>query len=136
MSLEKSSPPYGTQPYPKALLDIYRSIRLVTELRLAGATTIDDANRVLDDFLPRFNERFGVPSRHAETAYRVLEPGMCLDTVLCLKYRRRVGRDNTVKYRWRTLQLLPDRGRPSYAGSVMMCSKDWTDDSQCNTKGV
>ena len=93
--------------------------RLVTELRLARATTIDDANRVLDDFLPRFNERFGVPSRHAETAYRVLEPGMCLDTVLCLKYRRRVGRDNTVKYRWRTLQLLPDRGRPSYAGSVV-----------------
>ena len=93
--------------------------RLVTELRLAGATTIDDANRVLDDFLPRFNERFGVPPRHAETAYRVLEPGMCLDTVLCLKYRRRVGRDNTVKYRWRTLQLLPDRGRPSYAGSVV-----------------
>ena len=44
---------------------------------------------------------------------------MCLDTVLCLKYRRRVGRDNTVKYRWRTLQLLPDRGRPSYAGSVV-----------------
>ena len=32
--------------------------RLVTELRLARATTIDDANRVLDDFLPRFNERF------------------------------------------------------------------------------
>ena len=93
--------------------------RLVTELRLAGATTIDDANRVLNDFLPRFNERFGVPSRHAETAYRVLEPGMCLDTVLCLKYRRRVGRDNTVKYRWRTLQLLPDRDRPSYAGSVV-----------------
>ena len=75
MSLEKFSPPYGTQLYPKALLDIYRSIRLVTELRLARATTIDDANRVLDDFLPRFNERFGVPSRHAETAYRVLEPG-------------------------------------------------------------
>ena len=44
---------------------------------------------------------------------------MCLDTVLCLKYRRRVGRDNTVKYRWRTLQLLPDRARPSYAGSVV-----------------
>ena len=58
--------------------------RLVTELRLARATTIDDANRVLNDFLPRFNERFGVLSQHAETAYRVLEPGMCLDTVLCL----------------------------------------------------
>ena len=93
--------------------------RLVTELRLAGATTIDDANRVLNDFLPRFNKRFRVPSEHADTSYRVLDPGMCLDTVLCLKYRRRVGRDNTVKYRWRTLQLLPDKGRPSYAGSVV-----------------
>ena len=54
-----------------------------------------------------------------DTAYRVPDPGMCLDTVLCLKYRRRVGRDNTVKYRWRTLQLLPDRAQPSYAGSVV-----------------
>ena len=35
--------------------------RLVTEMRLAGATTIDDANRVLNEFLPRFNERFRVP---------------------------------------------------------------------------
>ena len=56
--------------------------------------------------------------RRTHTAY-VLDPGLCLDTVLCLKYRRRVGRDNTVKYRWRTLQLLPDRARPSYAGSVV-----------------
>ncbi len=91
---------------------------LGVQLIFARATTIDDANRVFDDFLPRYNERFRVPSQHADTAYRVLDPGMCLDTVLCLKYRRRVGRDNTVKYRWRTLQLLPDRGRPSYAGSV------------------
>ena len=93
--------------------------RLVTELRLAEAATIDDANRVLADFLPRFNQRFRVPPQHAETAYRVLDPQMCLDTTLCLKYRRRVGRDNTVKYRWRTLQLLPGTDRPSYAGAVM-----------------
>ena len=93
--------------------------RLVTELRLAGAITIDDANRVLADFLPRFNQRFRVPPQHAQTAYRVLDPQMCLDTTLCLKYRRRVGRDNTVKYRWRTLQLLPGTDRPSYAGAVM-----------------
>ena len=32
MSLARSSPSYGTQPYPTALLDIYRSIRLNCEL--------------------------------------------------------------------------------------------------------
>ena len=41
---------------------------------------------------------------------------MCLDAVLCFKHRRRVARDNTVKYRWRTLQLLPSRDQPSSAG--------------------
>ena len=33
MSLARSSPSYGTQPYPTALLDIYRSISLPRERR-------------------------------------------------------------------------------------------------------
>ena len=33
--------------------------RLVSELRLAGASTILEAKRVLGDFLPRFSERSG-----------------------------------------------------------------------------
>ncbi len=93
--------------------------RLVTELRLAGAVTMEDANAVLKEFLNRFNARFGVPARHPEAAYRPLELGVCLDTVLCFRHSRRVARDNTVKYRWRTLQLLPWTERRSYAGAVV-----------------
>ena len=44
---------------------------------------------------------------------------MCLESILCSKHRRRVARDNTVRYRWRTLQLLPGTDRPSYAGAVV-----------------
>ena len=47
--------------------------RLVTELRLAGVTTIDEANEVLHRFLPRFNEKFGVPAEHSSVAYRSME---------------------------------------------------------------
>ena len=93
--------------------------RLVSELWLVGATTIDDANRVLQGFLPRFNSRFKVPAQELEVAYRAVEGAMCLERVLCFKYRRRVARDNTVRYRWRTLQLLPGTDRPSYAGAVV-----------------
>ena len=93
--------------------------RLVTELRLAGATTIEEANVVLKDFLVRFNTRFGVVAQHPEVAYRPLEPDACLDSVLCFRHSRNVARDNTVKYRWRTLQLLPGMERPSYAGTVV-----------------
>ena len=43
---------------------------LVTEMRLAGATTLADANRILGEFQPRFSERFGVPAAKAGLAYR------------------------------------------------------------------
>ena len=90
--------------------------RLVTELRLAGAKTIDQANTVLQDFLPRYNARFAVPAELAEPAYRPLDLQRPLDEILCFKHTRKVARDNTVKFQWRTLQLLPSMERPSYAG--------------------
>ena len=46
--------------------------RLVTELRLAGATTIEEANVVLKEFIDRFNERFGVAAQHPEASHRPL----------------------------------------------------------------
>ena len=68
--------------------------RLVAELRLAGATTIEEANVVLKEFLERFNTRFGVVAQHPEVAYH-LGAEVCLDTVLCFRHRRKVARDNT-----------------------------------------
>ena len=62
--------------------------RLVTELRLAGATTIEDAGVVLRDFLPHFNERFGVSAPESEVAYRPVDGGTCLDRMLCFRHSR------------------------------------------------
>ena len=93
--------------------------RLVTELRLAGASNIGEANRVLEQFLPRFNRRFGVPPLYPEPAFRPLAPELCLEQILCFKHRRRVARDNTVRFQLHTLQLLPGPERPSYAGAAV-----------------
>ena len=93
--------------------------RLVTELRLAGADSIRKANRVLEQFLPRFNQRFRVPPQHPEPAFRPLDPELCLEQVLCFKHRRSVARDNTVRFQLHTLQLLPGPERPSYAGAAV-----------------
>ena len=90
--------------------------RLVTELRLAGASTIDEASLVLQEFLPRFNARFAVAAEQPETAYRPVPAELSLTETICLKDTRKVARDNTVKYQWRVLQLLPGAERPSYAG--------------------
>ncbi len=93
--------------------------RLVSELRLSGASNIAEANPVLWDFLPRFNQRFAVPAAQPGQAYRPVNPDMDIDSILCLKERRRVARDNTVQYRGRTLQLFPDADRVSYAGAYV-----------------
>ncbi len=93
--------------------------RLVTELRLAGAGSIGTANSVLEQFLPRFNRRFQVPPQHPEPAFRPLDPELCLEQILCFKHKRRVAKDNTVRFQLHTLQLLPGPERPSYAGAAV-----------------
>jgi hypothetical protein len=89
--------------------------RLVAELRLAGVSTVEGANRFLEEFLPRFNERFSVPPTQSEVAYRPLAPGTDIDEVLCFKERRKVAKDNTIQYRGKTLQIYPGTERTSYA---------------------
>jgi len=93
--------------------------RLVSELRLSGASNITEANLVLWDFLPRFNQRFGVSAAQPGQAYRPISLGMDIEGILCVKERRRVARDNTVQYRQRTLQLFPDADKLSYAGAYV-----------------
>ena len=98
--------------------------RLVTELGLSGAATIMEANEVLNNFLPRFNEKFGVQAELSILAYRSLEQSVSLHGILCFKHRRKVSRDNTVKYNRHTLQLLPDGTRPTYAGVQVEVQED------------
>ena len=90
--------------------------RLVTELRLANTSTIDQAKEVLQESLSRFNAQFLVAAEQPETAYRPVPAELLLTEVICIKDTRKVARDNTVKYHWRVLQLLPGAERPSYAG--------------------
>ena len=110
--------------------------RLVTELRLAGASSIGAANRVLEQFLPRFNRRFQVPPQHPELAFRSLDPELCLEQILCFKHRRKVANDNTVRFQLHTLQLLPGPERPSYAGAAVEVLEGLDGGSRCGTKGT
>ena len=109
----------------------------MAELRLAGANTMDEANRVLEDFLPRFNARFSVPASQSGSAYRRPPQDLDLAGVLCFLYQRTVAGDNTIRFAGRTLQLLPGLERPSYAharvevqerldGSLVVCCQGQT----------
>ena len=92
--------------------------RLVTELRLAGAKTMDQANAVLHAGLPAPLQRSFCRARRF-CRLRPTVPGISSApwTKSCASSTSaKVAKDHTVKYQWRTLQLLPSAERPSYAG--------------------
>jgi transposase len=86
--------------------------RLVSELRLAGASNIREANEVLWKYLPSHNRKFAVPPAQPESVFRT--PGRDWKTLFCLKYQRTVGLDNVIRFGSQRLQVLPN-GRYSYA---------------------
>lgn len=93
--------------------------RLGSELRLAGAGTLAEANAVLAAYLPRFNTRFEVPPAQAGSAYRPLPPDCVAAQIFCFKYTRVVAADNTVQFGAARLQLLAGPDRLSYARATV-----------------
>jgi transposase len=89
--------------------------RLVSELRLAKATTMEEANRMLTDYLPIFNRDFQVTPVVAESAYRKTVRGFIPDRYFCNKYNRVVGGDNVIKFKGKRIQIGPLNGRASFA---------------------
>lgn len=89
--------------------------RLVFELRLAQARTIEEAQRVLDRFLPRYNARFAQPPARPEPAWQPAPADF--ERICCFKYQRTVSHDNTISLDGRLLQLHPGPGGRSYVGA-------------------
>ena len=76
---------------------------------------MEEANQVLWDFLPRFNQRFAVPAGEPGLAYRPLPDTLNPDTIFCFKYERTVSKDNVIRFGGHRLQIMPTNGRLSYA---------------------
>ena len=89
--------------------------RLVKELRLAGiGADVAAANRYIREvYLPAHNARFAVPAELEGDAFVPVEPAQWHD-VLCLQETRQVGKDNTVAWQGRRLQIPPNRLRPHF----------------------
>jgi hypothetical protein len=88
--------------------------RLVSELRLRGIATLDDANAFLPEFLADFRRRFSRPPATPLAAWRPAPRD--LERVLSCRYARVVARDNTIRIAGRWAQIPPGPHARSYAG--------------------
>jgi transposase len=93
--------------------------RLPQELRLAGITDLQGANRFLEEgYIAEFNNKFAVAAAEKETAFR--RTGRTdLEWVFTLQSERVVNKDNTVAIADRIWQLEKSRFRSSLAGCTV-----------------
>lgn len=80
--------------------------RLVKELRLAGVCTIEEANTFLETYLPLHNKRFTRKALKEGDLHRRQPMGIKFKDILCIKAKRKIGNDSTV--RWRGRRFLVD----------------------------
>jgi len=87
--------------------------RLVSELRLAKANTVEQAQAVLERYLPMHNRKFSKPVL-AQPAWRKASVQR-IEQALCFKQQRTVAKDNTVTFEGTVLQIPKKSPYRSYA---------------------
>lgn len=90
--------------------------RLINELELAGATSMEAANRYIRArYLATHNQTFSVAPRETESAFS--PPGSAsLDEIFCRETVRQVGKDNVVTCGKVALQISKQPGRTTCVG--------------------
>lgn len=112
-------PIYALSPQAKGRVErLWATLqdRLVSELRLAQASSAEQANAVLERYRLEHNRRFAVAPRDTAPAWRPLRRSIDLDRVCSLRYQATVRRDNTVHLAGSVvIDIPPGPRRRSYA---------------------
>jgi len=96
--------------------------RLVSELRLAQAATLEPANAVLARFCADYNQHFARPAADAACDFRRPPRRFDLARCLSLHYQRVVNPDHTVTLGAHAIALPPLPGARGYAGETVELS--------------
>jgi transposase len=80
--------------------------RVIKEMRLRKISSIGEANKFLEYYLPVFAKRFGVPPAKEEDLHRPIPKGIDLDRILCVKTERALNNDFTVAHDKKLYQVL------------------------------
>src|SRR6478609_446742 len=97
--------------------------RLISELRLAGASTRGQANKVLSEYREAHNKRFVVAAQDTQPAWRAAPTDHTQLLDLCaLHYVRKVYKNHTVRLDGRVIDIpkRPDAAYASYAGKEVV----------------
>lgn len=98
--------------------------RLPKEMKLAGITSVEAANRWLrESYIASHNAMFAVAPEQAGSGF-VPDAAGVWRQALCVHEERQVGADNTVQWRKRALQIPPSPLRPHFVKARVRLLED------------
>lgn len=100
---------YAYSPQAKGRVErIFETLqdRLTKELRLNKATTCQEANKILGQYLDSFNNKFQVVAKRRGDLHRSADKRIALDDILSIQTQRSLRNDRTVLHNNRWYQVL------------------------------
>jgi hypothetical protein len=79
--------------------------RMIKEMRLEGIKTMEEANRFVEEYLPKHNARFMKEPIGRDNLHREIPKDIKLDEVFCIKEKRYIGNNYVVEWNNRILLI-------------------------------
>lgn len=101
---------YALSPQAKGRVErLWRTLqdRLVSELRLAGVSTVSEAGAVLERYRLEHNTRFAIPAAATSPAWRPVRPGVDVTRICSFRYDTDVRNDNTARVAGHVIDIPP-----------------------------
>ncbi|QSQ09768.1 hypothetical protein H0A61_02148 [Koleobacter methoxysyntrophicus] len=96
--------------------------RLPIEFKIAGITTVDQANVFLLQYMDKFNSLFAVEAQVSESAYRPISDDVDIAHVLCVKYQRTVDNGGVFSFYGKHFKVVCDGAVPPRARIKVLVS--------------
>lgn len=101
-------PIYAYSPQAKGRIErLFKTFqdRLIKEMRLAGISTLDEANKFLERYLPKYNSIFSFPPANPKNLHREVPVDLELEWVFAFREERVITNDFTVSWRNRVFLI-------------------------------
>jgi hypothetical protein len=88
--------------------------RLITELKVAGITTIEAANEFLKSYLPIFNQQFGVGVNYSTSVFEKAPSAEKINIILGVRATRKVNYGHHLRFQNQQYLPVDENEKPAY----------------------
>jgi hypothetical protein len=88
--------------------------RLVIEMRLAGISTIDQANEFLNSYIKKFNEKFALPIDNIKSVFEKQPDNEKINLTLAVLTERKIDNGHCIKFEKKYFKPVNSNGNPAY----------------------